>query len=70
MKIKLENDPVASVTAFVGGGETSAPSNVTFKIELAAKPFPDIVTGVPLRPFVGVLEMMLGVTVNEAMATL
>jgi hypothetical protein len=69
-KIKLENEPVASVIAFCGGGETAVPSNVTIKFELPAKPWPVIVTGIPLRPLVGVIVVMLGVTMKVAIAAL
>ena len=70
MNIKLENDPVGSVIAFIAGGVTKEPSNATFKLELAAKPCPVIVTDVPVMPLVGVIELMSGVTVKVSIATL
>ena len=70
MKIKLENDPVASVIAFVAGGVTAEPAKVTTRFELAAKPLPDIVTGVPIVPIVGFIEVISGVTVKKAVAAL
>ena len=55
VKTKLENVPVASVDGFEGEGEATTPFSVAIKLELAAKPFPDTVTGLPFRPVIGVI---------------
>jgi hypothetical protein len=69
VKTKFENVPIESVDGFEGKGVTATPFSVTCKLELAAKPFPDIVTMPLFRPEIGVI-IIDGVTLKLALAEL
>jgi hypothetical protein len=63
------NEPIVFVVTVAGEVDTAVPANVIVMAELAAKPWPDTVTDVPLGPVDGAV-VIKGVTVKVAIATL